>query len=69
MNEQTLTLKKSGNEAWDHLADLVAGEVGNVTGSFTTEGNLYFSAVFQVYGAELTWIPAGCCEVSEELES
>jgi hypothetical protein len=64
MPDQTLTLKHSGIEQWDRLTDLVAGETGTVTGAFTTEGSLYYSAVFPSYGAELTWIPESACEVS-----
>lgn len=64
MEEQTLKLKKSGNQHWDTLADMVAGEVGTVSGSFTTSGQLYYSAVFSGFGAELTWIPEFACELS-----
>jgi hypothetical protein len=65
MTDKTLTLKHSGNEQWDRLADLVNGEVGTVTGAFTTDGVLYHNAVFPTYGAELTWIPAEACVVEE----
>ena len=68
MNKQSLTLKLSGIENWDALTVAVNGEVGTVTGSFITNRSIYYTALFPVYGAELTWIPAECCDVTEIFE-
>jgi len=61
---QTLTLRITGNSLYDRIAGLVNGESGEVTGSFTTDGEQFYNAVFPSYG-EVTWIPASCCEVIE----
>jgi hypothetical protein len=59
-----LTLKTTGDEFWDRVAALVAGESGEVVGSPVTDGKQFYNAVFASYG-EVTWIPAECAEISE----
>jgi hypothetical protein len=59
-----LTLKTTGNELYDRIASLVAGESGEVTGSPHTDGKQFYNAVFSGYG-EVTWIPAAVATVIE----
>lgn len=64
---KTLTLKTTGDEFWDLIADLVGNESGQVTGSPYTDGKQFYNCLFAGYG-EVTWIPAECCEVVEVSE-
>jgi hypothetical protein len=59
-----LTLKTTGNELFDRIAGLVAGESGEVTGSPYTDGKQFYNAIFPAYG-EVTWIPESACTVTE----
>jgi hypothetical protein len=59
-----LTLNTTGNEFWDRIAGLVAGETGTVTGSPFTDGKQFYNAIFPNYG-EVTWIPDTVCTVTE----
>ena len=61
----SLTIKTTGDEFWDRVASLVAGEVGEVVGSPVTDGKQFYNAVFPNYG-EVTWIPAEVAELTEE---
>jgi hypothetical protein len=62
-----ITLKHTGNELFNRIADLVGDEAGEVTGSPFTDGKQFYCAVFANYG-EVTWIPTECCEVTEVSE-
>jgi hypothetical protein len=59
-----LTLKTTGDELFDRIAGLVAGESGEVTGSPFTDGKQFYNAVFPNYG-EVTWIPESACTITE----
>ena len=59
-----LTIKTTGDELFDRIAGLVAGESGEVTGSPYTDGKQYYNAIFPSYG-EVTWIPFAVATVTE----
>lgn len=60
-----ITLKASGDEFWDRIANLVGSEEGIVTGSPDNEGLQFFNAIFPLYGEEVSWIPDSACSVAE----
>lgn len=60
----SLTLKTTGDELFDRIADLVGSEAGEVTGSPFTDGKQFYNAIFPNYG-EVTWIPAECCTITD----
>jgi hypothetical protein len=62
---KTITFKSTGNAEWDRVATLLDGEIGNVSGEFTTDTNTFYNAVFPNYGGEFTWIPDECVNVTE----
>jgi hypothetical protein len=64
-----LTLNANSDPYWGRIATLLNGEQGEVSGTYQTDGNSYYSAIFATYGSEFTWIPAGFCTVTEEAPS
>lgn len=61
---KTLTLKATGNEFWDVVAQRSNGEVGVVTDEPLTANEQFYSAIFPTYGGVIL-IPSECCEVVE----
>jgi hypothetical protein len=59
-----LTIKTTGDELFDRIAGLVAGESGEITGSPYTDGKQFYNAIFPNYG-EVTWIPSAVATVTE----
>lgn len=61
---KTLTLKTTGNEFWDVVAQRANGEVGTVTDEPFNETEQFYSAIFPTFGGVI-WIPADCCTITE----
>lgn len=60
-----LTILQNSDEYWNRIAALINGEQGDVTGAYETDGKRFYSAIFPMYGGEVTWIPDTACEVVE----
>jgi hypothetical protein len=61
---KTLTLKTTGNEFWDVVAQRANGEVGVVNDEPFNETEQFYNAIFPTYGGVI-WIPSECCDVVE----
>ena len=60
-----ITIKKTENEKWNTVADLLNGEVGTVKGYEICDGIKTYKANFYTYGALFVDIPEEVCDVQE----